>query len=158
MTPLADLRFVPALHAGVLALNAAHEVETAPMDAARLARLLACACAAPAAADGTAFAVAMDETAAHDGAHFGWFRARLDAFVYVDRVIVARERRGAGLAAALYAPILARARARGVPAVCEVNAAPPNPASARFHARLGFAEIGRGTAAGGKRVAYLARP
>jgi predicted GNAT superfamily acetyltransferase len=40
--------------------------------------------------------------------------------------------------------------------VCEVNEAPPNPASDAFHARLGFVEVGRAMLTnGGRLVRYL---
>jgi predicted GNAT superfamily acetyltransferase len=42
--------------------------------------------------------------------------------------------------------------------VCEVNLAPPNPASDAFHAALGFAEVGTVVIEGGaKTVRYLSR-
>jgi predicted GNAT superfamily acetyltransferase len=35
---------------------------------------------------------------------------------------------------------------------CEYDVEPPNDASARFHARFGFGEVGRQRLAGGKQV------
>ena len=155
---LVDLRHAPgALRGRVLALNARHEVETAPLDAARLDRLIALSCSATARADGQAFLLACDADAPHDGARFAWFRARLDAFVYVDRIVVAPALRGTGLARRLYGMVIAHAAARGWPVVCEVNADPPNPRSAAFHARLGFEEMACEAADRGKTVSYLIR-
>jgi predicted GNAT superfamily acetyltransferase len=147
----------PAARAAALALNAAHETETAPLDAGRLETLLAMACAAPALADGRAFLLAFDEAARYDSPNFLWVTARFPRVVYVDRVIVAPELRRRGLARALYGAVLDIAEARGAPVVCEVNAVPPNPGSDAFHAALGFTEIGRGAPAPGKKVRYLAR-
>jgi hypothetical protein len=42
---------------------------------------------------------------------------------------------------------------------CEVNTAPPNPGSQRFHTRLGFVGIGEQIfEAGSKSVRYYSRP
>ena len=156
---LVDLRSAPpARREAILALNARHEVETSPLDAARLDAMLAAACLAPARADGAAFLVAFDELADYDSPNFAWFRARLDRFVYVDRVVVSEALRGRGLARALYATVLDHARITGRARVaCEVNAVPPNRASDAFHAALGFSEIGRGAFRADKVVRYLVR-
>lgn len=144
-----------------LALNAAHEVETAPLDAPALERLLAAAvlARAPLGPDGAARAllIVLDEAAGADSPNFRWFAARRPAFLYVDRVIVAPAARGAGLARSLYAEALALAAARGVPLCAEINADPPNPVSDAFHAALGFAEIGRAPLPSGKTVRYVER-
>ena len=65
-----------------------------------------------------------------------------------------------GLARVLYEDLFTAAAAAGHGVVtCEVNLVPANPGSDAFHARLGFAEVGRGElAAGAKLVRYLARP
>jgi len=153
-----DLRHAEAeARAAALALNADHAEATSPLDAARLEAMLATACAAPACPDGRAFLVAFDEGAAYDSPNFLWVRARLPRFLYVDRVVVAPDRRRAGLGRALYDVMLRAAERRGVPVACEVNAVPPNPVSDAFHAALGFAEIGRGAPAPGKEVRYLLR-
>ncbi|WP_199533362.1 GNAT family N-acetyltransferase [Rhodovulum sp. 12E13] len=156
---LVDLRSAgPARREAVLALNARHEVETSRLDAARLEAMLAAACLAPARADGAAFLIAFDERADYDSSNFAWFRARLDRFVYVDRVVVSEALRGRGVARALYGAVIDHARITGRGRVaCEVNAVPPNPASDAFHAALGFREIGRGAFGPDKVVRYLVR-
>jgi predicted GNAT superfamily acetyltransferase len=92
--------------------------------------------------------------------NYRWFTERYDDFLYVDRVIVAPSKRGAGLGRTLYADAFDHAAAHGLAQVtCEVNVEPPNPGSLRFHARLGFAQVGEQyTENGAKRVALLARP
>jgi len=151
-------------HAGldrpaILALNRAHETETSPLDRLGLDALIAQAFHVGVAAGGRdAFLIAFDENADYRSPNYLWLKARLARFVYVDRVVVAAQARGRGVAAALYADLFALARESGrCCVVCEVNITPPNPASDAFHARLGFGEIGQGTAAGEKRVRYLAR-
>lgn len=156
---LTDLREAPeALCTAVLGLNAEHAEMTSHLDAARLYAMLGAAFLAPAAPDGTAFLIAFDETAAYDSPNFRWFRDKIDRFVYVDRVVVARAARGRGLARRLYAEVAAATAVSGRDRlVCEVNVMPPNPVSDAFHAALGFAEVGRGTPGPGKIVRYLER-
>jgi len=151
----------PEIDAGaILALNRAHEAQTSPLDAAGLAALLREAFMVGLREGGrAAFLIALDEAARYDSPNFRWFRERSARFVYVDRVVVAPEMRGRGLARSLYAELFDRAGEAGHVLVgCEVNLEPPNPGSLAFHAALGFRELGRGRPAGrDKRVAYLGR-
>lgn len=147
--------------AGALALNAAHEAETGPLDAAGLeARLAAAAvAAAPRGPDGATLALllAYEEDAALDGPNFRWFAARRARFLYVDRVIVAPAARRGGLARRLYEGLIARAEETGRPLCAEINLEPANPVSDRFHAALGFVEAGRARLGPGKVVRYVER-
>lgn len=101
-------------------------------------------------------------TAAYDSANLRWFEARQAReggdLIYVDRIAVDPARRSAGIGAALYRHAFAAFSHRGEIG-CEVNITPPNPGSRRFHARLGFREIGqRPYDEGRKAVGYWARP
>jgi predicted GNAT superfamily acetyltransferase len=145
----------------VLALNAASEVETSPLDAADLQQLCDQAFHVGLADRGrAAFLIALDQDAAYDSANFLWFKARYPRFVYVDRIVVAAAARGRSLAKRLYGELYALAADTGhVRVTCEVNIEPPNPASWAFHAAQGFAEVGRGSSvAPPKVVSYLVRP
>jgi predicted GNAT superfamily acetyltransferase len=148
----------PADVGWVLALNEAHAVELSPLSPSRLEALLAAAFYAGAIGE-AAFLIAVDQDADYDSPNFLWFRERVARFVYVDRVAVAADRRGEGLARRLYEDLFREASGRGhADIVCEVNVEPPNPASDAFHAVLGFREIGRARLAGaGKSVRYLRR-
>jgi predicted GNAT superfamily acetyltransferase len=144
----------------VLALNNAHAVETSPLDGPRLTALHRAAFRATGIGAGAeAFLIALDQGAAYGSPNFLWFRDRYPRFVYVDRVVTAPACRGRGFARALYADLFAAAEAAGHDrVVCEVNSDPPNPASAAFHAGLGFREVGAASLApGGKAVRYLLR-
>lgn len=78
-----------------------------------------------------------------EGEEFAWFQAHVSRFLYIDQVAVAPAARRAHVGARLYAHAAAHALAHDLSAlVCEVNLDPPNPASLRFHERLGFQEIG----------------
>ncbi|MEM1314057.1 MAG: GNAT family N-acetyltransferase [Pseudomonadota bacterium] len=143
----------------LLALNRAHEAELSPLTAPELRGLVETSFLALAAPDAAAFLIAFDQDAPYASPNFLWFKARLPRFVYVDRIAVAAQARGRGLARALYDALFDAARAAGHDAVvCEVNAEPPNPASDAFHAALGFEIVGEARLADrGKTVRYFRR-
>ena len=145
----------------VLALNAASEVETSPLDAAGLRQLCAQAFHVGLIERGrAAFLIAFDQDAGYCSPNFLWFKARYPRFVYVDRIVVSAAVRGQSLATRLYRELFSLAQVAGHTLVtCEVNVQPPNPASWAFHAAQGFAEVGRGASADtAKVVSYLVRP
>lgn len=143
----------------LLALNNVHAEQTSLLDAARLRHMLATAFHVAAIGELDAFLIAFDQTADYDSPNFLWLRARHARFVYVDRIVTAPQSRGLGHASRLYRDLFARAAAAGHDRIlCEVNLDPPNPGSDAFHARMGFAEVGRATwQGGGKTVRYLQR-
>jgi uncharacterized protein len=153
-------RIIADAEPALLALNNAHATELSWLEPGRLSQLVAAAFYAKRLGPADAFMLAFDQTAAYDSPNFLWFRARFPRFVYVDRIVVALELRGQGLARSLYADLFANARAHGHALVgCEVNLLPPNPLSDAFHAALGFTEAGRAEIHGGaKTVRYLTRP
>ncbi len=145
----------------IVALNAAEVAQTSAMDLQRL-RLLdalaACHRVAEVGGNVVAFLLAMDHAAAYDNDNFRWFSARYPRFVYVDRIVVDAGHAGLGIGGRLYRELFDHARRAGIgTVVCEYNLDPPNPASAAFHARMGFREVGtRRTADGSKRVSMQA--
>ncbi len=130
----------------VLALNLAEEVSLAPMDRARLRYLRSCADRFDVIeVDGSraGFLVTMVAGADYDSPNYRWFSARYGAdFYYLDRIALAPEVRRRGVAGQVYDEVEAVAAAHGRMAL-EVNLVPPNPASLAFHARRGYAEVGR---------------
>lgn len=141
----------------VLALNAKSEVQTSPLDEAKLARMVGAAFSASVYGD-AAFLIAFDQSAAYEGRHFGWFRAWYPKFAYVDRIVVSENARGHGVARALYEHLFVQARAAAHDRIaCEVNIAPPNPGSDLFHAKMGFEEVGQSVPHDGKVVRYMMR-
>jgi predicted GNAT superfamily acetyltransferase len=142
----------------VLALNNDHARELSLLDRTRLNLIVEAAYFAYAASDQSAFMIALDQGAEYDSPNFVWFRHRFTRFVYVDRIVVDPSRRRHGLARELYRDLFARARTDGHDVICcEVNRDPPNPASDRFHDKLGFKPEGEATIASGKTVRYLSR-
>jgi len=77
-----------------------------------------------------------------EGDEFAWFQARMPPFLYIDQIAVAPHARRMRVGARLYAHAASHECAHAIPAlVCDINLDPPNPASLRFHARLGFQEV-----------------
>jgi predicted GNAT superfamily acetyltransferase len=143
----------------LLALNNAHATELSWLTSERLAHLVGCAFFLRILGSVDAFLLAFDQAADYDSPNFLLFSARYRRFVYIDRIAVASVARRRGLARQLYGELFNQARAAGHDRiVCEINAAPPNPASAAFHAMLGFEEVGSALLpASAKLVHYLSR-
>ena len=144
----------------MLALNALNEAETSPLDRVRLEAMLGMAFWWRAPGDRPdALLIAFDQDAAYYSANFAWFKARRDRFVYIDRIIVAVEARGRGLARQLYEMLADEAHEAGHDRiVCEINLEPANPGSIAFHDTLGFREVGQARLANGKLVSYREWP
>jgi len=130
----------------IAALNAESERFLSPMNQVRLERLHGWASYHRLIElDGkvAAFLLAFREGAGYDSPNYRWFSERYQSFVYIDRVVVAPDQRGNGLATTLYLDVFAFARKNGVATVtCEFDIDPPNEVSRRFHERLGFEEVG----------------
>jgi hypothetical protein len=144
----------------ILDLNNAHAVETSSLDPAAAERLLARCFYAKCVSPGMrGFLLALDQDAAYDNQNFHWFRARFERFVYIDRVIIAKDARGQGLARLMYEDLFASAKAAGhVRVVCEVNIDPPNEGSLAFHRSMEFVALADVVLKGGsKRVRYLVK-
>jgi predicted GNAT superfamily acetyltransferase len=96
---------------------------------------------------------------AYDGEEFRFFVGHIrEPFLYVDQLAIDPQHRRAGIGGQLYAALREHAIARQVARLCcEVNTAPPNPASLAFHVRQGFTAVGDGDTLDGRRVAYLIR-
>ncbi|KJC59489.1 hypothetical protein UP10_18535 [Bradyrhizobium sp. LTSPM299] len=141
----------------LLRLNNASARETSPLTAARFKQLIDTAAVALFIPPPAALLLAFEPSNDYDGTHFGWFRGRMDRFLYVDRIVVGAAWRRHGMARTLYREVFRQAARRGLGRVCcEVNVEPPNPISDAFHDSLGFEEVGRATMDGGaKTVRYL---
>ncbi|HRX63381.1 MAG TPA: GNAT family N-acetyltransferase [Candidatus Competibacter sp.] len=106
------------------------------------------------------FLIALDPSAEYGSPNFLWFKERYERFVYIDRVAVVAERCRHGIGRRLYEDLETVASTRGFEFLaCEYNLRPPNDDSARFHGRLGFAEVGRqDTERGQKTVSLQIKP
>lgn len=145
----------------ITALNEAAVQHTSAMDVQRLQNLHALsAYHSVATVDGrvAAFLLAMRENAPYPNDNYGFFAARYDRFVYIDRIVVDPSFAGFKIGTLLYRDLFAYARAEAVTTItCEYNIEPPNEPSRRFHDRFGFTEIGTQWLDGGqKRVSLQA--
>jgi len=145
-----------------LALNQADVVATSPLDPQRLSTLAGTATCFDVFVEGAqvlGFLLAFRETDGHDNMNFAWSLERYPRFFYIDRIVVAAEHRGRGIASQLYGALEQRAARAGVPLMtCEVNVDPPNPASMSFHKRRGFTNVDeRRAAPGGKTIAMMVK-
>jgi uncharacterized protein len=145
-----DFRFRAAMQsdfADILALNLESEHFLSPLSPSKLSRL---------AGEAAVFQVATEEDllagfllvfgphANYESPNFLWFKSRYRDFLYIDRIVISEKFRGHHLASGFYERLETHAAAHNVArVVCEVNIEPPNPASLRFHEKLGFVEIGR---------------
>ena len=149
----------PADFPAILELNQAFVSVLSPLDHARLARLHAqAALHRVIEQDGRveAFLLVLREGADYDSPNYRWFARRHARFLYVDRIVVAGTTQARGAGRALYRDLQALATRDAVPLIaCEFNIEPPNPASARFHAGLGFREVGRQPLDGGRKTVSL---
>jgi predicted GNAT superfamily acetyltransferase len=146
-------------HARILALNLQSEEMLSPMDAARLRELDGMAAYHRVACEGdevVAFLLAFREGVAYDSPNYVWFAQRYPQFLYVDRIVVAGTHQRRGLGPLLYRDLFDFARASNVDTVtCEFYTVPPNEASRRFHAAIGFREVGSQWVADGRKQVSL---
>jgi uncharacterized protein len=143
----------------VLDLNDRSTPHVGPVDRSRLASIVDECSLALVAVEGddlAGFVLALGPGADYDSPNYRWFAERHDDFLYVDRIAVDPGRHRSGVGRMLYDAVFAHAGTTGAPLVtCEVNLEPPNPVSRRFHAELGFDEVGRQATYGGSVVVQL---
>lgn len=132
----------PADLDAVAAINAACVPEVGPADVDRLSFIVdESICALVADLDGAVagFLLGLGPGSAYDSVNYRWFAQRHSAFGYIDRIALAPAARGRGVGVELYRRFEAVARDHGAAVLtAEVNVAPPNPRSMRFHERFGF--------------------
>ena len=149
----------PADFPAILDLNEAFVAVLSPLDGARLARLHAQATLHRVIEqDGRieAFLLVFREGADYDSPNYRWFSQRYARFLYVDRIVVAEDTQARGAGSRLYREVYALASRDGVPLItCEFDIEPANLASERFHARLGFCEVGRQQFDGGSKTVSM---
>ena len=103
------------------------------------------------------FLVGFRPGADYESENYLWFQARYDDFIYIDRIVVAPEAAGRGVAKALYADLGAVMSGSVGAMTCEVNIKPENPISTEMHRRLGFLEVGQQETGGGEKWVSLLR-
>lgn len=90
-----------------------------------------------------AFLLAFCPGAGYDSPNYRWFCQAGGDFLYIDRIVIAREHQRRGIGDAFYDDIADFAVNHGIPRlVCEVDIEPLNESSLVFHERRGFVEVG----------------
>ena len=88
------------------------------------------------------FLLAFAPAADYQNQNFLFFKARFPDFLYIDRVVIAEQFRGKGLATKFYSQLEQEGISRGISRlVCEIHIDPPNPVSLSFHEKHGFIEV-----------------
>lgn len=148
----------PAHYDAILRNNAHFVHWLSPLDKVGLVTLLSHADYARQFLDGEAVAIAYAGQGDYRHKNVDWLSARLDNYLYIDRVIVGASAQGQGLGQSLYNDLYLFAQERGYDAIgCEVNTAPDNPGSHAFHLTQGFCPLGEETYSDGKAVRYYVR-
>ena len=134
---------------------------TSPMDAQRFLELFELCSYCLVVDDGEqllGFVIAMRNGAPYDNGNYQWFEARVRNMVYVDRIVLAADKRGQGLGHQLYEELSTMALADGCSVMtAEMDIEPPNTHSLHFHNKRGFVEHGQRVLEGGKRVSMQCR-
>ncbi|GAB3035221.1 MULTISPECIES: GNAT family N-acetyltransferase [Oleiagrimonas] len=101
------------------------------------------------------FLIAVREYADHDSPNFLWFRERLPRFLYIDRIVIARNSRRHGLGRVFYSDVQSYAEVRVPQLTCEVFLEPRDDATLLFHGSFGFHEVGQQRMPGSDRPVSL---
>lgn len=132
---------LPALHL----INEASTPGVGTVTAAALARLVEIGSATLVAEDASGplgFILCLCEGTDYASPNYRWIAERYPAFAYCDRIAIAEAARGRAIGQGLYERAVGHFVGRRDALLCEVNLAPPNPGSLRFHQRLGFRPVG----------------
>jgi len=104
------------------------------------------------------FLIGLRENADYASDNFLWFRERYPEFLYIDRIVIARPYRGAGLGRVFYADVTSFAEVRVPLLACEVFLEPRDDVAVLFHGTYGFHEVGQQNMANiERRVSLLAK-
>lgn len=126
---------------------------------ATLAAMASVTLVAEVAGEPAGFILCLCEGTPYQSLNYRWVAERYPRFAYCDRIAIAPQARATGLGARLYEAAFEAFSGRRDVLLCEVNLAPPNPGSLRFHERLGFRPVGeRWSEQREKGVVYLERP
>lgn len=102
------------------------------------------------------FLVALRPGTPYASSNYRWFCEHYADFLYIDRIVVAGSRRGAGLGKVFYADVTSYAEVRVPILACEVFLEPRNDAALLFHGTYGFREVGQHEMVeAGRRVSLL---
>lgn len=79
----------------------------------------------------------------YDSENYRWFSRNYAQFLYIDRVVIDGPYRGVGIGRKLYREVFKHALLTEIPFItAEIDTIPYNEASLKFHAAMGFKEVG----------------
>ncbi len=106
------------------------------------------------------FLIAIAAGTDYPSQYFDWFCQRYTNFIYIDRIVIAKWAQRQGVGFALYRNLEQYAFASAWILASDVYSDPPNEVSLAFHARYGFAEVGRQLVENGTKVVtkFLKQP
>jgi len=87
--------------------------------------------------------------------NYRWFNKRYELFMYIDRVVIAKEYQKRGYGKLFYDDLCNHSRENSEYITCEVNTRPLNQQSIKFHKKYGFYEVGVQETEGGKKCVSL---
>lgn len=130
----------------ILKLNMAEEINTSPMDEARLRMLDSFSeyhKVAEIEGEIAGFLLVMGVLCDYENENYEWFSTRYESFCYVDRIVINHTCQGQKVGSRLYEDLFEYARTNKLQYIaCEYNLVPLNEPSRRFHDRFGFQEVG----------------
>lgn len=89
------------------------------------------------------FLIALSQDAEYESSNFNWFKQRYEKFVYVDRIVIAKGQRSAGIGRLFYADVLSYSEVRAPAVVAEVFMEKSTHPALLFHGSFGFYEVGQ---------------
>jgi uncharacterized protein len=89
------------------------------------------------------FLIALSRDADYHSSNFLWFKSRYEAFVYVDRIVIAKGQRSAGIGRLFYADVMSFSEVRAPALVAEVFMEESTHPALLFHGSFGFHEVGQ---------------
>lgn len=100
------------------------------------------------------FMIVLQSGLDYQSLNYRFFCGNVEDFDYVDRIVIGEKHRRKNLGYSLYEHLFSHSDKEFV--TCEINVAPPNPDSMKFHKKLGFSKIAEQiTEKGEKRVAMM---
>lgn len=103
------------------------------------------------------FLIALREGGDYASPNYRWFGGRYDAFVYIDRIVIANAYRRHGLGRVFYCDVTSFAEVRVPLLACEVFLEPRNDVVILFHGTYGFQEVGQQRMDNGPLVSLLVK-
>lgn len=159
LTPTLLVRsMLPGDHVWARELNNSEVPHVSPLAELRFPRFVELAAWAPVAVRANrpvGFAILFLPGSTYQSENYRWVAARYSRFLYLDRIVIDPAHRGQGIGRALYKAAMDFGRSRAPILTCEVNEAPPNPDSMKFHESLGFKPIGKQQTEGGKKSVVM---